>query len=171
MQLLQDQKDTTISCLMHSITDTQQTIRAYDTKAEILGILLTLAIGITNYTLLSGSQTYSKSIVIIGWLLGLISIVLLGLVLYPKKDPFKKINLGTYIPTGVFYLRDLSTPQNSINYLVDKANNTDWISELMYECMKLSVIRNHKHCLFIWALRTSGITLLFIAISISQSAW
>ena len=159
--------DTAISCLKHAMEDAQETIRAYDTKAEILGILLTLAIGITNYTLFEHCTGWPKRILLSSWIVALVAIILLGLVLHPRRNPFKNIALGNYIPSGTYYLSNLSSaPQNTVSSLADKAINTDWISELMYENMKLSAIRDHKHCWFSWALKLTGIAILLIAISI-----
>ena len=160
-------KDTAISCLKHAIEDAQETIRAYDTKAEILGILLTLAIGITNFTLLENSKGYTKWILMTSWIVALVAIAVLGLVLHPKKNPFTNIVHGNYTPSGTYFLSNLSSaPQNTVSALTDKAVATDWVSELMYENMKLSVIRDHKHNCFTWALKLTGITILLIVTSI-----
>lgn len=159
--------DTTISCLKHAIEGAQETIRAYDTKAEIIGILLTLAIGITNVTCYQHNTAFAKCIILSSWIVALITIAILGLVLHPKKDPFKNIVLGNYIPSGTYFLSDLSSsPQNTVTILAEKAINTDWVSELMYENMKLSAIRDYKHCWFTLALKLTGITILLIASSI-----
>lgn len=165
--LIDAKTDTTISCLKHAIEDAQGTIRAYDTKAEILGILLTLAIGITNFTILQHGTSCSKWILASAWIVGLTAIAALGLVLHPKKDQFKNIDRGSYTPSGTYFLFNLSSsPQNTVTALANKAIDTDWVSELMYENMKLSVIRENKHYWFIWALKLTGITLLLIALSI-----
>jgi len=159
--------DTTISCLMHAIDGAQETIRAYDTKAEILGVLLTLAIGITNFTFYQHNTAYTKWILFSSWIVALIAIAILGLVLHPKKDPFKNIDRGNFTPSGTYFLTNLSSsPQNTVTRLTDKAINTDWVSELMYENMKLSAIRDYKHCWFTLALKLTGFTILLIATSI-----
>lgn len=163
-----EKTNTTISCIMHAIEDTQATIRAFDTKAEILGVFLTLAIGITNFALLEHTTGVTKCLLASSWIMALITIAALGLVLHPKKNPFKNIALGNYTPSSTYFLFNLlSSPQNTITALADKAINTDWVSELMYENMKLSAIRDHKHFWFTWALKLAGITILLIAISIS----
>lgn len=167
--MLADAKtEITISCLKHAIEDTQATIRAYETKAEILGVLLTLAIGITNFTFLQNGTGYAKCILVGSWVVALIAIMVLGLVLHPKKNPFKNIDRGNYTPSGTYFLFNLSlSPQNTVTALADKATNTDWVSELTYENMKLSAIRDNKHYWFTWALKLTGVTILLIAISIS----
>lgn len=159
--------DTTISCLKHAIEDAQETIRAYDTKSEILGILLTLAIGITNFTILERSTAYTKWFLFSSWIVALLAIGVLGVVLHPKKNPFKNIALGNYTPSGAYFMSNLpSSPANTVTILAEKAMNTDWVSELMYENMKLAAIRDHKYYWFTWALKLTGITILLIAVSI-----
>lgn len=162
-----EKTNTTISCLQHAIEDAQGTIRAYDTKAEILAILLTLAIGITNFTLIPRETDCSKWILVSSWIVGLVAIAILGLALHPRKDQFKNINLGNYTPSGTYFMFNLlSSPQNTVTNLATRALETDWVLELIYENMKLSVIRENKHYWFIWALKLSGITLGLIVAAI-----
>lgn len=156
--------ETVIACLQHAIEDAQSTIRGYDTKAEILGILLTLAIGITNYEQLTQVAACSKLLLCAAWVSCLIALVALGRVLYPKSDPFQGIGLGTYSPQGIYFLSKVTaSAQNTVSALADKALQTDWVSELIYENMKLSVIRDHKHVCFVAALKLAGVALALIA--------
>lgn len=161
------EKDNAISCLMHAINDAQETIRAYDTKAEILGVLITLAIGLTNFTIFTNSTGSAKWTLVISWLVALVAILSLGLVLHPKKNPFEKTSLGNFTPSSTYFLTNImSSPQNTVATLAAKALVTDWVYELMYENMKLSVIRDRKHNYFTWALRLAGVMILLIITSI-----
>lgn len=157
-----------ISCLLHAIEDAQGTIRAYDSKAEILGVLLTIALGITNFTFLQQPPgALSNYLLGASWLLGLLALGLLGMVLLPKKDQFRGLSYGTYEPTGAYFLINVrSCPQNTVSALASKAKQTDWASELTYESMKLSLIRDSKHRCFIWALKAAGLTLLLISVAV-----
>ncbi len=73
-----DNKNTTIACLQHALADSQATIRAYDSKAEILAVLLTVALGITNFTALQQSAVCFKALLAAGWIIGLVAIGFLG---------------------------------------------------------------------------------------------
>lgn len=162
-----DNVDTTISCLQHAIADAQESIRAYDAKSEILGVLLTLAIGITNFTFFEHSSGCQRWLILSSWVVVPVAIFILGLVLYPRNDPFKNIDKGNFIPSGTYFLTNLSiAPQNTVTALSAKATGTDWVQELMYESMKLSVIRDRKHCWFKWGLRLSGLAIILIALSV-----
>lgn len=167
-----DKIETTITCLQHAIEDAQGTIRAYDAKAEILGILLTVAIGITNFTCLQHTSFYAKIFLIASWIAGLVAIGALGFVLHPKNDLFKKIAFGGYTPKQTYFFTKIeSSPQNTVEELANKAINTDWVSELTYENMKLSLIREFKRCYFVFALRAAGVTLLLIGITVIIERW
>lgn len=167
-----DNEQLTIECLMHSIEDAQQTIRAYDTKAEILAILLTFAIGLTNFTLMPSLGFTSKSFLLFSWLVSLLAILFLGFVLHPKKNQFKSISFGTYSPSGLYFLHKITeSAQNTVSALADKARNTNWVEELTYESMKLSLIRDKKHKWFIRALCLSGIALALIFLLIIVGAY
>lgn len=161
--------ETTLSCLRDAIEDTQLTIRAYDMKANSLGVLLTVALGITNFTLLQSGDDGTKGILIACWVAGLLAITFCGLVLHPRKNPFDGLHLGGYTPKGTYFLRDIkSSPENTVVALAEKALATDWLLELTYENMKLSTIRDYKHGAFIAALGFSMVTLLLIGFSVVQ---
>jgi hypothetical protein len=155
-----------IECLKHSIEDAQATIRGYDTKAEILGILLTLALGITNFTSISHYEGLAEIFILGSWLCSLGALGLLGLVLHPKLNSFKSISFGTYTPSCVYFLHNVTgAASNSVSDLAIKAKSTDWEQELMYESMKLSLIREKKHRWFILSLKVTALTLSLIVAS------
>jgi hypothetical protein len=163
----EDNNSATLTCLQHAIADSQATIRAYDTKAEVLGILLTVAIGMTNFTILQQPAPCSKLLLEASWLAALLAIGFLGAVLKPRKDLFSKIQYGGYTPNGTYFIANLSSgPQNTVTQLAKKAESTDWVCELMFENMKLSLIREYKHRWFFHALWLSGLALFLIAISV-----
>lgn len=144
-----DKEALAVSCLQHAVEDAQCTIRAFDSKSEILGVLLTLGIGITNYALMEDKGGCAKWLIFSAWATGLISMLLLGAVLLPKRDLFKKIAFGGYQPSETYYVRNIAnSPNCTVSELAKKSLDTDWVSELMYENMKLSLIRDRKHNLF-----------------------
>ena len=163
-----ENNDVTISCLQHAITDAQETIRAYDSKAEILAILLTVALGITNFTLLQNNpDAWSRYLLAVSWIVGLLTLASLGMVLRPRKNPFKGILLGAYRPAGTyFFCNVLACPENTVEGLAKRAKDTDWVSELTYESVKLSLIREAKHGWFSRALWFAALTLLLVTLAV-----
>jgi hypothetical protein len=105
-------------------------------------------------------EGWLKYVLIASWLFAIISVALLGMVLHPKVNNFKAIHLGEFTPAGVYFLHNIAnSPSNSVSALAEKALSTDWVEELMYESMKVSYIRDKKHCWFLAALKVTGLTL------------
>lgn len=156
-----------IERLQKIIDETQATVRAYDTKAEILAVILTLVIGIINFTLVNDVKSVGciKYMALITTAIGVIALFVNGFVLYPKKDVFKAIQTNNYKPKRTYFVNIETTPTfNNIDIYVDEVDSTDWKHELAYEVLKISLIRDRKHSCFIWALRLSGLTFLGVII-------
>lgn len=167
MDQKQGDVQTAISCLLHAIDDTQGTIRAYDMKANSLGVLLTLALGLSNISLLQSPAFCTKNLLFLSLVLGLLALFALGLVLRPVMNPVKKINFGNYVPTKTYFVDSKSlTVEDTVDVHSRRTVQTDWVAELTYEKMKLASIRSYKHSCFTWAVVISGATLVLIAIAI-----
>lgn len=155
-------QDDSLTCLINSLNEIQETIRAYDVKAEVLALIITLALGLL-------SQNFGDALNYCGWqifvgiaciITGLISIAFVGLVLYPSKEPFKKIDTTDYSPQRSYYINtDNSAAKMKVSSLLERIEKTDWKAELVYEIIKCSSIRDRKHFWFVGALRVSALTL------------
>lgn len=155
-------KDDSLTCLINSLNETQETIRAYDVKAEILALVVTLALGLL-------SHNFGDNLDYCGWqiflgiaciITGLISIAFVGLVLYPSKEPFEKIDTTDYSPQRSYYINtDNFTAKMKVSSFLERITKTDWKAELAYEILKCSSIRDRKHFWFVGALRVSALTL------------
>lgn len=163
----QEQEIATIESLRHAIDDSQGTIRAYDVKAEILAVLLTLIVGATSQTFCSDFNEQGQFLLKCAWVLCLLTAFLLGIVLMPKTNLFAKINYGTFTPRGSYHFHNISPyPTNSVSSIAANALATNWIEELTYEVMKLSLIRERKHFWFINSLWPAATTILVIILAI-----
>lgn len=155
-------KDDSLTCLINSLNEIQETIRAYDVKAEVLALVITLALGLL-------SQNFGDALNYCGWqifvgiaciITGLISIAFVGLVLYPSKEPFEKIDTTDYSPQRSYYINtDNFAAKIKVSSLLERIEKTDWKAELVYEIIKCSSIRDRKHFWFVGALRVSALTL------------
>ena len=95
----------TLTCLQNALNETQETIRAYDTKAGILSALLTLVVGIINYSFITSNTNVLLNVMaLIASLSGLIAIGLLGAVIFPMKDPREGFDLSGFEPKGTYYV-------------------------------------------------------------------
>lgn len=162
------QENTSVQYLQKALDETQETIRAYDTKAEVLAIVLTLVVGVINFSALTDKCKASQCLDYlraIPLLLGFITLVLIGMVLFPRRNLFKEIDSGTDRPKGTYFvsLQFMPAFKNLDEYL-RQVDATDWKRELAYEVLKTSCIRDHKHFWFHWALRGATFTLAAIVI-------
>ncbi|MFC1523648.1 hypothetical protein ACFL6N_02535 [Thermodesulfobacteriota bacterium] len=151
-----------LTCLINSLNEAQETIRAYDIKAEVLALVVTLALGLL-------SHNFGDNLDYCGWsifvgiaciITGLISIGFVGLVLYPSKVSFKIIDTTDYSPQRSYYINtDNFTGKIKISSFLEQIEKTNWKAELAYEILKCSSIRDRKHFWFVNALRVSALTL------------
>lgn len=88
----------------HALSDTQDTIRAFDMKASILAAVLALTVGLVNYGVLTsiGSGSTLKLLVSISLCGGLITVVLLGTVLWPAHNPVDDLDITDCSPSGLW---------------------------------------------------------------------
>ena len=156
-----------ITCLTNSLNEAQETIRAFDLKAEILALVVTLALGLLSKNF-GNKLDYSQLQIFIGIscvVSGLIAISLIGIVLYPSKEPFKRIDKTDFTPSRTYYVNtDSFKSKIKVSELLERIQKTDWQSELTYELLKCSTIRDRKHYWFVMSLRVAGLTLLLAVI-------
>jgi len=156
---------TNVDILLAAISDTQNTIRAYDFKAEILAALITLLIGFIAFFLGHDHHSAFKTTVeslIIASAFG--TLFQLALVLYPSRKPINSILMGTYKPSGVFYLSPASIKSTTVDEMIQSIGKTDWLSELTFELVKISAIRERKMKWFTRALTMSFVMFVLVGI-------
>ena len=143
--------------MRHAITDAQQMIRAYDTKAQVLIAYLTFAVG----TILRQIDESRVTPFVLG--LGIIAIIaafaLCACVLYPRAPSSRRQPKGEFTPSNTYYLSPamLRLPPQE---LVARVRATDWLAELVHELRKLAMIRQRKAFWFKWAFITSGLSVV-----------
>lgn len=143
--------------MRHAITDAQQMIRAYDTKAQVLIAYLTFAVG----TILRQLDDSVVTPVVLG--LGIVAILaafgLCACVLYPRAPSSRRLPKSDFTPANTYYLSPamirLSPPE-----LVARVRATDWLAELVFELRKLAMIRQRKAFWFKWAFISSGLSVV-----------
>lgn len=127
--------------VLAAIEDSQGTIRALDVKAEILAAFVAVvaggAISLTPPDCSAAGVLGTVSIVLCA-----LAIVAIGLVIYPRSAP--PVPLGTYIPTGTFFLASASAGFIDADKLAASASSTNWMAELSFELLKLSAVRKRK---------------------------
>ncbi|WNJ98285.1 hypothetical protein L2D14_10405 [Thalassospiraceae bacterium LMO-JJ14] len=138
--------------LLAILAEAQDTIRNYDTKAEICGVGFILALGIVKQ---AGDSIpvpieYASFYVLAGWLIIVIPIIMFALVLYPSRvDKIDRQNRPANVQ-GVMYFDPKSFPD--VKSFSDAARKSDWAMEILYEITKVSLIRDQKRTRFLRAL-------------------
>lgn len=151
--------------LMAVLGEAQETVRSYDTKAEICGVGFILAVGIVKQ---SGDSIpipiqYASLYVLAGWLVIVIPIIMFALVLYPSR--INKM-AGTTPPEGVQGVMYFDrTIFGDIAAYAESMRHTDWAREIIFEITKVSNIRDTKRTRFLRALywAAGSFTVLFLS--------
>lgn len=167
----EDELNRTISCLQHAVADVQGTIRAYDMKANILGVILTVALGYTNFTLIQKSFPYSQLLLSACWVSGLFALAATGAVLYPMRRPIANISCGAFSSSETYFISSSSLHQSTVTEMAAKALQANWIEELTFENMKLSLIRDYKHRWFVNSLKLVFLSLVLVGVTAIAALW
>ena len=151
--------------LLAILAEAQDTIRNYDTKAEISGVGFIIAVGIVKQ---AGDSIivpieFAMFYVLAGWLVIVIPIIMLALVLYPAR--FNKtvtsvqpddVQIVMYFDRRVFL---------NVDAYIKATNESDWAKEIVFEIMKVSGIRDIKRQRFLRALYWSAGSFTFLFLS------
>jgi hypothetical protein len=158
MQNEKEVKSQEIPILLASLQDVRNTIRGYDTKAQIvsIGFIFSLGLITTVGSLAPKAPQFTLALVILSWVLGVVPIIMFGYVLYPSRSMAPK--LGTHIDNlqRSYYLLEERYP--ILDDFIAALNRSDWKIELAYEIQKNSLLRDMKRRRFVWALRIAGVS-------------
>ncbi len=164
---LEQTNQQSLSLLRDSLGEAQATVRAYDTKAQIVGVGYIFALGIVTRVGEALPKTSEMDIVyvLVAWGIVILPILLFGFVLYPtrKKAP-KLASESTVKMEHILYI----DPQKlgSLKELKEAASRCDPISEVAFELLKVSMLRELKRQRFLRALFAAGIC--FVVLFASQ---
>ncbi len=160
------QSITSLECLQKSLEETQATIRGYDTKAEVLGIFLTIIVGVINFGMISSvcdKHGWLKFGAAISMMLGAVTLFTAGMVLFPRKGLAEEIEIGHYKPKSTYYVRlSDKSPYKSLDEYIQQVSETDWLHEIGYEVLKTSLIRDSKHYWLDFAMKWAAVTMASI---------
>ncbi len=151
-----------LACLLASLNEVQQTIRSYDSKAQIMGVGFIFSV-----TMISGflgnleiERDYGFGYLIVGFALLIGPVTLYGSVLYPTRRTAPAILQDALPVHHCFYFRsDSGKDHKTFRQEIESAN---WSSELSYEIMRLSALRDLKRKRFLSAMFASGVSFAVI---------
>lgn len=154
----------TFALLKDSLDEAQVSVRAYDTKAQIVGVGYIFALNVISDIGRLGvtQQTPHLATIVIAWLLVVLPIALFGYVLYPVR---KSSTAGTGDGRRhFFYLHP--DRYKTTGELIEAVGACDPVDEIAHELIQISKIRESKRMRFVVALASAGIT--FAALFASQ---
>ena len=151
-----------LSFLMSALEEAQSSIRAFDTKAQIVGIGYIFTVGIiTTIGSMNPDQVpFTTSTVTLAWLLVMVPIVLFGTVLYPSRRMAPKLGEKSKHVKRLYHV-SIDYIKNVDSYLSD-IECCDIKAEICYELMKVSALRELKRVRFLRALYFSCLSFILI---------
>ena len=152
--------------LMAALDEAQQTVRSYDTKAQIVGVGYIFALGVV---MRSGDHIpvpmdHAALYVFAGWLVVILPIIMFALVLYPSRiDKFTRKRPAAGVAGTMYFdprkFADVAAYTKAVL-------SADWAREVAYEIVTVSDIRDKKRIRFLRALYWTGGS--FVALFLSQ---
>ena len=148
--------------VLAALKEVQDTVRAYDTKAQIVGGGFIFSIGIITALgeRLPAMADFSALLVAVFWIFGIGPVILFGMVLYPSRSIAPYLETEAASIRHTYYFRP--TESLRFNEFVQDLKACDWLKEIGYEIMKQSGLRELKRRRFLRALWACGITYLVV---------
>lgn len=162
----QNEDTDVVSFLNASLSESQSTVRAYDTKAQIVGIGYIFALGIVFRfaNKLDPNSLLSTDQVILAWTFIIVPIILFGAVLYPTRKIVPSLRSTQFEDHGYYYVLP-GQHKTAADYLRN-LRQSNLVEELSSEVLKMAELRDLKRRRFLRALWASMIS--FLALFASQ---
>lgn len=148
--------------LRAAIVDAQGIIRSYDTKAQVVGAFVGVAVATIKLAAPSHQSCGFRLVGVLAIAFAAVTFALLGFVLYPRTKERGQLNLGGYDPQYTFFPHEANSQAVNVKEFSKRALNTDWVSELNFELFKLVRIRADK-CFWLSRAMKSAIASIFLS--------
>lgn len=163
----EDKKDDSIELMKMALSECQSTVKAYDTKAQIVGVGYIFALNIIFQLaklLPHGDNEINLLFVIIAWSVMIFPIALFGFVLHPTRKTVKHLKSQSSKVVRSLYLE----PECYVDLqdYIEKTKNANLKDELAFELFKVSSLRELKRNRFLRALFAAG--LAFVVLFVGQ---
>ncbi|MFY0613038.1 MAG: hypothetical protein JXQ99_16025 [Hyphomicrobiaceae bacterium] len=152
-------QDNSVAVLKEALGEAQMTVRAYDTKAQIVGVGYILAMGIVGRIENSFVKTDDIDLlrIALAWFIVIVPILLFGFVLYPSRRSATGVADGSSDNVRhLLYVR--SNTFRSAADLKQAAQSASLADELAFEVLSVSWLRDLKRQRFLRALFAGGIS-------------
>ncbi len=166
---MESREDRAVSLLRDSLSDALDTVRAYDTKAQIVGVGYIFALGvvgtITQSLGLTANDEPNIFSILIPWIFIILPILLFGHVLYPTRKSNQIVKTDDE-RSGAHIMFFEPSPTQTVDDLKKAVIACDPVDELAFELLKTSRLREIKRSRFLRALFSAGIA--FATLFLSQ---
>ncbi len=146
-----------VEVVKEALAEAQQTVRAYDTKAQIVGIGYIFALGIVFRLgeVLPKVERSDVLLVIVGWTIVIFPALLFGFVLYPTRKSIAGTAPNEGSARGLLYF----TPGThaSVDVYVEALSAADGLRERAKELFIVTELRELKRKRFLRALFAAGV--------------
>ena len=146
-----------LDLLGSALTEAQTTVRAYDTKAQIVGVGYAFALGIVAGTSNWFPKAHENDLfpVLVFWFIVMAPLLLFGYVLYPSRKTALKVD-GKSDGSIRHVLYVDTTQHGTLKNLRAAVESCDPANEIMFELLKVSKLRELKRQRFVRALITAA---------------
>ncbi len=165
--MLKKNQEQSLSLLKDSLKDAQDTVRAYDTKAQIVGVGYIFSLNVITQV---GQIIPEKSLdvnvfsILIPWGFVIVPIILFGWVLYPTRNTSKLLGASSErISKHILFFEP--SPKNTVSALKAAVLDSDPLDEVAYELLKVSKLREIKRSRFLRALFGAAFAFFILFIS------
>jgi hypothetical protein len=152
-----------IGILREALAEAQATVRAYDTKAQIVGVGYVFSLGIvgTLGKLLPTASTVDGIGVMLAWGFVILPVLLFGFVLYPSRKTAPRLDESPERrPEFVLYID--TDRHHEVEGLKQAVARCDPFNEYAFEVLKLSKLRELKRKRFLRALFLAAVAFCFL---------
>ncbi len=139
--------------LQAALKETQDTIRSYDTKAQIVGVGYIFAIDILQRFVRAAPGAEAVIQIeqvryLITWILVFVPIIMFARVLYPSRGTMNLSARHTFYIPAAHHM--------TVAQFKEEVSECDWLEEMSAELIKVSRLRDVKRRRFLTALWTAG---------------
>ncbi len=151
-----------LTLLRDSLAEAQATVRAYDTKAQIVGVGYIFALGVVGSFEAPLPEASELNLLTLSVACSaILPILLFGFVLYPSRKSAEKFAVQSEeTPEHVLYVDP--TKLGSVKALKEAVARCDPIKEVSFELLTVSQLRELKRRRFLRALFSAGVVFLFV---------
>lgn len=153
-----------LGLLRDSLSEAQTTVRAYDTKAQIVSVGYIFALGIIgHFEKWMPQPTDVNAFVntLVGWSVVILPILLFGHVLYPSRKMAPRLDSRPSVDLEYVLYVDPNR-LGSVEDLSAAAGRCDPINETAFELLKVSKLRELKRIRFLRGLFAAGFCFVVI---------